>query len=140
MEKRVTRLYWVATATMALFMLLGSVADVLAVPEAAAFMRHLGYPPYLLRFLGVAKILGLIVVCLPMPRTLKEWAYAGLTIDLTGALYSHLSVGDPVNAWGFPVIGLVLVAASYLLRHRALLVPSERAVRPLLGNVRLRFE
>jgi hypothetical protein len=140
MEKRVTGLYWVVTAAMAVFMLAGSVADVLAVPEAAAFMRHLGYPPYLLRFLGVAKILGLAVVCLPTPRTLKEWAYAGLTIDLTGALYSHVSVGDPVNAWGFPVIGLLLVAGSYLMRQRAMLLPSRQIAGPLLGDVRLRFE
>jgi len=90
MAKRVTSVYWVVTAAMAAFMLAGSVADVLAVPQAAAFMRHLGYPQYLLRFLGVAKILGMIVVCLPTPRTLKEWAYAGLTIDLSAALYPRI--------------------------------------------------
>ncbi len=135
--RRMTGVYWVLTGAMAVFMLAGSVADVLAVPEAAAFMRHLGYPPYLLRFLGVAKILGLIVVCAPTPRTLKEWAYAGLTIDLTGALYSHLSVGDPVSAWAFPVVGLLLVGGSYLTHHHGALVWRQRLVGSPLADLRL---
>jgi hypothetical protein len=95
------------------FMTLGSVPDVLQLEQAVSFIRHLGYPSYLLPFLGTAKIVGIAAVLVPIPRTIKEWAYAGLAIDLTGALYSHLSVGDPVSAWAFPVIGLVLVGGSY---------------------------
>ena len=45
---------------------------------------------------------------------LKEWAFAGLTFDLLGALYSHLSVNDPPSAWLSAVVGLALMAASYL--------------------------
>jgi len=140
-DKRLTSVYWVVTGVMAVFMLTGSVADVLAIPQAAAFMRHLGYPPYLLRFLGTAKILGVIVVCVPTPRTLKEWAYAGLTIDLSGALYSHLSVGDPVNAWMFPVIGLMLVGGSYLTRQQAAaLLPGRPIVGSPLADGRIGFD
>lgn len=113
MSKGISRTYWVVTSLMAAFMLLGSVTDVFAVPQAVDFFKHLGYPAYLLPFLGVAKTLGVITVLVPVSRTLKEWAYAGLVIDLTGAVYSHLSVGDPVSAWGFPVIGLLLVGSSY---------------------------
>jgi hypothetical protein len=82
-----------------------------------AFFMHLGYPTYLLPFLGVAKTLGVLAIVVPGFPRLREWAYAGLTFDLSGALYSHLSVGDPASTWIFPVIGLLLVAASYLL-HR----------------------
>jgi hypothetical protein len=49
------------------------------------------------------------------PR-LKEWAYAGLVFDLAGAVYSHLSIGDPPNVWIFAIIGLFLVRSSYVLR------------------------
>jgi len=79
---------------------------------------HLGYPAYLLPFLDVAKTLGVLAVVVPGFPRLREWAYAGLTFDLSGAVYSHLSVGDPVGVWTFPVIGLLLVTASYLLRRR----------------------
>jgi len=109
--------YWIVTGLLAGFMLLGSIADLLVVPQAVAFFMHLGYPTYLLPFLGVAKTLGVLAVVVPGFPRLREWAYAGLTFDLSGALYSHLSVGDPASAWSFPVIGLLLVSVSYLL-HR----------------------
>jgi hypothetical protein len=110
--------YWIATGLLAAFMLLGSIPDLLLVPQAVAFFMHLGYPTYLLPFLGVAKTLGVLAVVVPGFPRLREWAYAGLTFDLSGALYSHLSVGDPASTWMFPVIGLFLVMASYLLYRR----------------------
>ena len=98
---------------MAVFMLMASIPDIVQVPQAVAIFMHLGYPAYLLPFLGTAKILAVIVVVVPGLRSLKEWAYAGIVIDLVGALYSHLSVGDPASAWAVPVVGLLLVGASY---------------------------
>ena len=111
--KKQNILYWILTGIMGAFMLMGSIADVLQVPSALAWFSHLGYPSYLLPFIGVAKTLGVIAVLAPGVRRLKEWAYAGLVFDLTGALYSHLSVGDSVAGWIFPVIGLLLVGGSY---------------------------
>jgi hypothetical protein len=113
MSRVVKNTYWVVTGLMVAFMMLGSVPDVLQLEQAVSFIRHLGYPSYLLPFLGTAKIVGIAAVLIPIPRTIKEWAYAGLVIDLTGALYSHVSVGDPVSVWAFPVIGLILVGGSY---------------------------
>lgn len=100
---------------MAALMLMASIPDVTQSETAVAAFTHLGYPVYLLPFIGVAKIAGVIAVLLPSPRRLKEWAYAGLVFDLTGALYSHLSVADPASIWVFAVIGLILVTGSYLL-------------------------
>lgn len=102
-------------------MVMSAVPDVLRIPEAVEIFKHLGYPTYLLPFIGIAKILGVIAVLVPGFPRLKEWAYAGLTFDLIGALYSHLSVGDPVSSWIFPVIAMVLVLASYFLYHRSVL-------------------
>ena len=78
-------------------MLLSALPDVLRIPGALAVFEHLGYPPDLLLFVGTAKILGVVVVLVPRVSRLKEWAFAGLTFDLTGALYPHLSVGDPAR-------------------------------------------
>ena len=109
-----TSIGWIVTGLMAALMLLSAVPDVLRIPDALAVFRHLGYPPYLLLFLGTAKILGVAAVLVPGVSRLKEWAFAGLTFDLTGALYSHLSVGDPTSVWMPAAIGLLLMAASYL--------------------------
>jgi len=110
-------LYWIVTGLAAAFMLLSSVPDVLQLPQAVSIFRHLGYPPYLLVFIGAAKMLAVATVLAPLhlaAARLKEWAFAGLAIDLTGALYSHLSVGDRAAAWAPAVVGLLLVGASYL--------------------------
>jgi hypothetical protein len=105
---------WIVTGLMAAFMLLSAVPDVLRIPDALLVFKHLGYPPYLLVFLGTAKILGVAVVLVPRLPRIKEWAFAGLTFDVTGALYSHLSIGDPPGAWAPAVIALALVGGSYI--------------------------
>ncbi len=105
---------WIVTGLMAALMMLSAVPDVLQIPNALMVFRHLGYPPYLLLFLGTAKTLGVVAVLIPGQPRLKEWAFAGLTFDVTGALYSHLSVGDPPGAWTPALVALVLVGASYV--------------------------
>jgi hypothetical protein len=110
-------LYWIVTTLAGALMVMSSVPDVLRNPQAISIFEHLGYPAYLLPFLGTAKLLGVGTLLVPGFRRLKEWAYAGLVFDLSGALYSHVSVGDPSSVWMFPVIGLILVGGSYLLRR-----------------------
>ena len=114
MKNRINGVYWVVTVVMAAFMLMASIPDVLRLPQAIEIFGHLGYPAYLLPFLGTAKILGVIAVLLPGVGRLKDWAYAGLVFDIIGALYSHLTVGDPVSVWGFALLALVLVGGSYV--------------------------
>jgi hypothetical protein len=98
---------------MAALITLSAVPDVLRVPGALAAFSHLGYPPYLLPFLGTAKLLAVAVVLVPGFRTLKEWAFAGLTFDVLGALYSHLSTGDGPAMWTPALAAVVLVSGSY---------------------------
>jgi hypothetical protein len=52
-------------------------------------------------------------------RTLREWAYAGFTIDLIGAVASHLFSGDSLAIAASPATFLVMLAASYLLQPAA---------------------
>ena len=42
-------------------------------------------PAYLISFLSIAKILGVIAILIPGFPRIKEWAYAGLMFDLIGA-------------------------------------------------------
>src|SRR5262245_45186513 len=105
---------WILTALMAALLLLSAVPDVLRIPGALMVFNHLGYPPYLLVFLGTAKILGVAAVLVPGLPRIKEWAFAGLTFDVTGALYSHLSVGDPPGVWTPALVALALVGGSYV--------------------------
>jgi len=111
---------WTITGLMAALMLLSAIPDVLQIPGAVAIFRHLGYPSYLLLFLGTAKTLGVAAVLVPGLPKIKEWAFAGLVFDLTGAFYSHLSVGDPPSGWMPAGVGLVLVISSYVAYRKRL--------------------
>ncbi|MBC7898513.1 MAG: DoxX family protein [Saprospiraceae bacterium] len=116
--KKIKIIYWIVTGLMAAFIVMSAIPDILRIPEAVTIFTHLGYPIYLLPFIGVAKILGVIGVLVPGFPRLTEWAYAGLVFDLIGAFYSHIAVGDPVSSWIFPVIALALVLGSYFLYHK----------------------
>jgi hypothetical protein len=116
--KKSALFYWIVTGLMGAFMLLASIPDILQLSQAGAIMAHLGYPHYLLPFLGTAKTLGVIAVLAPGVPRLKEWAFAGLGYDLLGALYSHLSVGDGPSGWMPAAIGLLLVSGAYFLYRR----------------------
>jgi len=112
--RALTWIGWIVTGLMAALMLLSAVPDVLRIPDALLVFTRLGYPPYLLLFLGTAKILGVAAVLVPGVPRIKEWAFAGLTFDVTGALYSHLSIGDPPDAWMPAAVALALVSGSYV--------------------------
>jgi hypothetical protein len=50
---------------------------------------HLGFPNYMIIFIGVAKVLGVLGILAPgIPRWIKEWSYAGLFFDLIVAGYA----------------------------------------------------
>jgi hypothetical protein len=131
--KNAKTVYWIVTSLMAAFMLLGAIPDVLRLPQAVSIFGHLGYPVYLLLFLGTAKTLGIIAVLVPAFQRLKEWAYAGLVFDVIGALYSHLSVGDSPSGWMPAVIALVLVGGSYL-SYRGQLISQDGPGRAYSGS------
>jgi hypothetical protein len=90
--------------------------DVLRVPEAVAIITGLGYPTYFLVIIGVWKILGTIVILAPRMPLLKEWAYAGIVFDLTGAAASHLANGDSADKWILPLVATAITFASWALR------------------------
>ena len=117
--------YYIVTGLMVAFMGISAIPDILQIKEAVEVMNHLGYPPYLLPFLGYAKLLGVIGVLQPWFPRLREWAYAGLAIDVIGAFYSHVSSGDPLPMTLGPVIALALIFGSYILYRRIFTVPRE---------------
>lgn len=110
--------YWICTGLLVAVLGVGSVFDALSAPEAVAHITKLGYPAYLVPFLGVAKLAALLVILVPGLRRLKEWAYAGLVIDLVGAMYSHFAVGDGPQMWGSIGVFLLVLAGSYGFYHK----------------------
>lgn len=115
--------YWVTTALLLLVLVGGGIMDAMAGPELLAQLGELGYPPYLARLLGVAKLAAAVTIAAPKLPRLKEWAYAGVAINMVGASYSHLSHGDPVANVVTPLVILAVALASYFLRPASRRLP-----------------
>jgi uncharacterized membrane protein YphA (DoxX/SURF4 family) len=116
MTKRSIIIYWIATIWLALGMVSTGIVQLIKMKEEEAMFTHLGYPAYLLTILGVWKILGVIAILVPKFPLLKEWAYAGFFFTMSGAVVSHLAVGDAAKELFGPVLLLILTAASWYFR------------------------
>ena len=116
--KKTKIFYWIITGLFAAFMLFSAIPDIMVVPDAVTMITGLGYPKYLIPFLGVAKLLGSITILIPGFNRLKEWAYAGLFFDLAGATYSAIAK----EGFQLPVLFMVLpfsfLFLSYYLWHK----------------------
>ncbi|HTA60911.1 MAG TPA: DoxX family protein [Bacteroidia bacterium] len=117
MEKRNKIIYWIATGLLSIGMLASGVQQVLHTQAIMDLMIPLGYPSYFFYILGVWKILAVIAILTPGFKLLKEWAYAGLFFVMTGALISHLAIGDfDAKAIMGPIFQTVFIILSWYFR------------------------
>src|SRR5262245_4765392 len=114
--------YWVTTAILVFFLVSGAVGELTHNWGTLETVTILGYPLYVLTIIGLWKIAGSIALLAPGFPRLKEWAYAGIFFNMTGAAVSHAAVGD-YGVYGFHLIvtlafaGLALV--SWALRPQS---------------------
>jgi hypothetical protein len=117
MSKRSTIIYWVATVWLALGMTSTAIVQLIKMEEEVNKTSFgLGYPGYFLTIIGVWKLLGVVVVLTPKLPLLKEWAYAGFFFTMSGAIVSHLNVGDNVTELFGPTLLLILTVVSWYFR------------------------
>lgn len=111
-------IYWVSTVLFAAFMIFSAIPNIAVNQQSIDIFTQLGYPKYLISFIGWLKLLGAIAILTPRLGRIKEWAYAGLFFDLFGATYSSIYV------WGFSSEMLVMIipfgleAVSYIYYHK----------------------
>jgi uncharacterized membrane protein len=117
MEKRNKIIYWIATGLLSVGMFASGLQQVLHTKAMIDLIVPLGYPPYFLSILGVWKILGVVAILIPRFKLLKEWAYAGFFFAMTGALVSHLAIGDyDLKGIIGPVMQTVFITLSWYFR------------------------
>ena len=119
--------YWICTALVAFIMISGGFVDTF-VRESIHGLVKLGYPAYFAAILGVWKMLGGITILVPGFPRVKEWAYAGILFELTGAAISNAAAGAADSSVGYaghiaaPLVIAVVAVASWALR------PEERTL------------
>ena len=116
MKNRNKIIYWIATALLAFGMLASGISQLLHIKEMDELIAHVGYPLYFMYIIGTWKILGVIAILVPRFPLLKEWAYAGFFFLMTGALISHLAMGDGGNAIFGPLFQTIFVVLSWYFR------------------------
>jgi hypothetical protein len=108
-------MYWVSTVLVVGLSGVAAVSYLMAAPDAVSGFARVGYPQQLRVLLGIAKLLGAIVLVVPGVPTLKEWAYAGFTFAWIAAFVAHYQAGDgPVSV--MPLGLLAFLAVSYVTR------------------------
>jgi hypothetical protein len=109
--------YWISTS---IFFLLDSVmpAFTFNTPLAKQGISHMGFPDYFRIELSVGKIIGGILLILPMiPARFKEWAYVGFGISLISAFVGLLVLNEPGEG-GFAIFGMAILLTSYFSYHK----------------------
>jgi hypothetical protein len=112
--------YWIFTILFAGLMIYSAIPNALNTSESKQFMHDmLGYPVYIIPYIGIAKLLGSIVILIPGLIKIKEWAYAGLFFDLAGAVYSGMAVGGGVDPMMlFMLVWIVPGILSYIFWNK----------------------
>jgi uncharacterized membrane protein YphA (DoxX/SURF4 family) len=111
-----TPLYWTTTLLVALAMSIAGAAYLARLDVVVENLAVLGYPLHFVTLLGMWKLLGGLAILVPGLPRLKEWAYAGIALNLIAAVFAHAAVGDPVAKMISPLAFLGVTVASWALR------------------------
>jgi uncharacterized membrane protein YphA (DoxX/SURF4 family) len=120
-------IYWVSTGLLSALSIFAAFSYLSGNPQAVQGFAHIGYPQQLRIILGIAKLLGAIILLVPGFPKLKEWAYAGFTFAWICAFVAHHLAGDGPTAF-MPLILLVFLAISYVTRPASRQWPPKTAV------------
>jgi DoxX-like family len=113
---RRTGAYWVITTVVVGECVVGGTLDLFRMAPFYPTMIDLGYPGYLATILGTAKILAAVVLAAPRLPRLKEWAYAGIVINMVGAATSHVAMHQAITNLIAPAVFAALAILSWALR------------------------
>ena len=108
-------MYWSFTGLISAFFLMSSFMYLSWSPVLVEGFTKGGLPLYMIPLLGSAKLLGAIAIINPWFKGLKEWAYAGFTFVLVGAVWVHIATHIP---FAMPLVFLILLGLSYFYYKR----------------------
>lgn len=77
----------------------------------------MGYPPYFILALGIAKITGAIVLLIPNFDRIKEWVFAGFIFDVIFAFISGVFINSNADCFK-ALIAFFILIYTYSLFYR----------------------
>ena len=116
--KKIKIIYWISTGLFCAFLFLTSISY-FTDPNFINVFNHLGFPQYFRIELGFAKIVGTLILLIPIiPNKYKEWAYVGFGITLLSGAVAHLCVSDPIGYTINVVFWFILLGISKLYLNK----------------------
>ena len=105
--------YWILNILFCLFHIMDAIGGLSKAKAGVDAMNAMGYPLYLMPFLSVLKLLGVIALLQDKFKTIKEWAFAGFSFTLIGATISHIAINDIPLFIIMPIVFLGILFALY---------------------------
>src|ERR1700743_1487223 len=105
--------YWVLNILFCLFHIMDAIGGLSKAKAGVDAMNAMGYPLYLMPFLAILKLLGVIALLQDKFKTIKEWAFAGFAFTLIGATISHIAINDIPLFIIMPIVFLGILFALY---------------------------
>ena len=108
-------IYWTGASFMSLWFGTSGFCELTHNPLVWDITVKLGYPPHFIYILGVAKLLGVIVLLTPNRLLrLKKWVFAGIFFDILFAFFSKIVV------LGFPatidaIVAFSVISVTYIM-------------------------
>jgi hypothetical protein len=118
-EKSKRLVYWIATTLMAFVLISGGITELSNSKATIDGMLSLGYPLYFTHLLGFWKIAGGVVLLAPRLAYIKEWAYTGIFLNMTGAFITHIFCHSVAFHLVFTGLFAVITVLSWAYRPAA---------------------
>ena len=115
--KTINILYCIFTILFALAMLSTCIPSEQSIP---IIHDTLGYPVYFINYIAIMKVFGVIAILIPGFPRVKEWAYAGLFLDMVSAVYSFYATNLINAGTSVMLVFFGLGIASYVFYHKKL--------------------
>ena len=94
--------YWVCTILLCLAFVAMGASNFVQPGDMNVEIAKSGYPSHFFMLLGVWQVLGAIAISVPKAPRIKEWAYAGVVINLIAAGHHHYVAGDGIGKIAIP--------------------------------------
>ncbi|MFV5703322.1 DoxX family protein [Flavobacterium sp. XS2P12] len=117
-NKKITYLYWSLLILLAVFFAISGFMEITKNPSTYPKTLRMGYPPYFILTLGIAKIAGVITLLIPNLKRLKEWAIAGFTFDVIFAFISGRAIDSNADCIKAVIVFCILMLTYFLLLKR----------------------
>ena len=110
-------IFWTLTVLISAFFILSGYLEITKHPATYPKTIRMGYPPYFITLLGIAKITGAIVFLIPSFSRLREWVFSAFTIDVIFAFVSGYMIQSYADCIKEAVTFIVLML-TYRLYYR----------------------